>query len=43
MTVKTKRGYGWGRRIALAATLALSAALALAGPASAGWMWRVAP
>ena len=42
MTVKTKRGYGWGRRIALAATLALGTALTLAGPALAktdGWMW----
>jgi hypothetical protein len=41
MTPKT-RGYGWGRRIAIAATLALGAALALAGPAMArpdGWMW----
>ena len=27
------------KRIALAAALALVAALSLAGPASAGWMW----
>ena len=44
MTVKRTRGYGWGRRIAIAATLALGTALTLAGPASAvvkpnGWMW----
>jgi hypothetical protein len=38
MTPKT-RGYGWGRRLMLAATLALAGALALAGPASAGWIW----
>jgi hypothetical protein len=29
----------WIRRIVIAATLALSSALALAGPASAKWIW----
>jgi hypothetical protein len=30
----------WARRVAIAATLALGSALALAGPAAAGWHWR---
>lgn len=29
----------WVRRVVIAATLALSSALALAGPASAKWIW----
>ena len=41
MPIKWKtRGYGWGRRLIVAATLALGGALTLAVPASAGWMWR---
>jgi hypothetical protein len=29
----------WARRAVIAATLALSSVLALAGPASAKWIW----
>ena len=41
MTVKKTRGYGWGRRIAIAATLALGTALTLAGPARSGQAERL--
>jgi hypothetical protein len=43
MPKRTSRGYAWGRRILLAATLATLAALTSAGPASAAeahkYMW----
>jgi hypothetical protein len=39
MRNRTTRGYGWGRRIFLAATLGLMSALMVAGPASAKYIW----
>lgn len=41
MRMRTNRGYAWGRRLVMAATLALAGALAWAGPAAAHYkyMW----
>jgi hypothetical protein len=44
MRKRTSRGYGWGRRILLAATLAATSALlvasaALAGPSPEKYIW----
>jgi hypothetical protein len=36
---RTPRGITWGRRILLAATLAVMSALLVAGPASAKYIW----
>ena len=41
MATKTTRGYGWGRRLIMAATLALTSAVLLAAEAGAKYIWKV--
>ena len=43
MSTKTTRGYGWGRRLIMAATLALVSSVALAAEAMAKYIWPPMP